>query len=73
MRAPFNIACGECVFCKQQMYGNCHESNWKPTAVGAVYDYLHPAGDYGRQAAYGTYLPDQNSRWVGRFQQSLVL
>jgi threonine dehydrogenase-like Zn-dependent dehydrogenase len=24
---PFNIACGKCVFCKQELYGNCHESN----------------------------------------------
>src|SRR3954467_1065351 len=24
---PFNIACGACNFCKQGLYGNCHESN----------------------------------------------
>ena len=24
---PFNIACGQCNFCKQQLYSCCHESN----------------------------------------------
>ena len=24
---PFNIACGSCSFCKQELFGNCHESN----------------------------------------------
>ncbi|RZL16498.1 MAG: glutathione-dependent formaldehyde dehydrogenase [Hymenobacter sp.] len=50
---PFNIACGECVFCKQEMYGNCHESNSQATAVGAIYGYSHTAGGYdGGQAEY---------------------
>ena len=50
---PFNIACGECVFCKQEMYGNCHESNPEATAVGAIYGYSHTAGGYdGGQAEY---------------------
>ena len=50
---PFNIACGECVFCKQEMYGNCHESNPESTAVGAIYGYSHTAGGYdGGQAEY---------------------
>src|SRR5215207_11347023 len=30
---PFNIACGSCPFCKQELYGNCHESNPEATAV----------------------------------------
>ena len=21
---PFNISCGKCAFCKQELYGNCH-------------------------------------------------
>jgi threonine dehydrogenase-like Zn-dependent dehydrogenase len=30
---PFNIACGQCHFCKQGLFGNCHESNPSATAV----------------------------------------
>src|SRR3954469_1686854 len=29
---PFNISCGKCAFCKQELYGNCHESNSSATA-----------------------------------------
>ena len=43
---PFNIACGRCIFCKQGMFGNCHESNSEATAVGAIYEYSHTAGGY---------------------------
>ncbi len=50
---PFNIACGRCHFCKQGMFGNCHESNTQSTAVGAIYGYSHTAGGYqGGQAEY---------------------
>ena len=50
---PFNIACGKCVFCKQELYGNCHESNPEATAVGGIYGYSHTAGGYnGGQAEY---------------------
>ena len=50
---PFNIACGKCVFCRQEMYGNCHESNSQATAVGGIYGYSHTAGGYdGGQAEY---------------------
>ncbi|MDB5233281.1 MAG: glutathione-dependent formaldehyde dehydrogenase [Hymenobacter sp.] len=50
---PFNIACGRCIFCKQGMYGNCHESNSEATAVGAIYGYSHTAGGHnGGQAEY---------------------
>lgn len=50
---PFNIACGMCPFCKQEMYGNCHESNPQATAVGAIFGYSHTAGGYdGGQAEY---------------------
>ncbi|NEM97627.1 zinc-dependent alcohol dehydrogenase [Pontibacter burrus] len=50
---PFNIACGRCVFCKQGLFGNCHESNPQATAVGAIYGYSHTAGGYdGGQAEY---------------------
>ena len=50
---PFNIACGKCVFCQQELYGNCHESNPGATAVGGIYGYSHTAGGYdGGQAEY---------------------
>src|SRR6476620_4607542 len=50
---PFNIACGSCPFCKQQLYGNCHESNPMATAVGGIFGYSHTAGGYdGGQAEY---------------------
>ena len=50
---PFNIACGSCPFCKQELYGNCHESNPQATAVGGIFGYSHTAGGYdGGQAEY---------------------
>ncbi|HEU0137769.1 MAG TPA: zinc-dependent alcohol dehydrogenase [Flavobacterium sp.] len=50
---PFNISCGKCAFCRQELYGNCHESNSQATAVGAIYGYSHTAGGYnGGQAEY---------------------
>lgn len=50
---PFNIACGKCTFCKQGLYGNCHESNPQATAVGGIFGYSHIAGGYnGGQAEY---------------------
>ena len=50
---PFNIACGRCVFCKQGLFGNCHESNPQATAVGGIFGYSHTAGGHeGGQAEY---------------------
>lgn len=50
---PFNIACGRCTFCKQQLFGNCHESNPAATAIGGIFGYSHTAGGYdGGQAEY---------------------
>ncbi|WP_274425189.1 zinc-dependent alcohol dehydrogenase [Chelativorans sp. YIM 93263] len=50
---PFNIACGQCHFCKQGLFGNCHEVNPEATAVGGIYGYSHTAGGYeGGQAEY---------------------
>ena len=52
---PFNIACGSCPFCKQDLFGNCHESNSQATAVGGIFGYSHTAGGYdGGQAEYVT-------------------
>ena len=50
---PFNIACGRCHFCKQGLFGNCHESNAQATAFGGIFGYSHTAGGYdGGQAEY---------------------
>lgn len=50
---PFNISCGKCAFCKQELYGNCHESNPEATAVGGIFGYSHTAGGFdGGQAEY---------------------
>ena len=50
---PFNVACGTCTFCKQELFGNCHESNAQATAVGSIFGYSHTAGGYdGGQAEY---------------------
>jgi len=50
---PFNIACGRCVFCRQGLFGACHESNPQATAVGGIYGYSHTAGGFdGGQAEY---------------------
>lgn len=50
---PFNIACGKCAFCKQGLFGNCHEANPQATAVGGIFGYSHTAGGYdGGQAEY---------------------
>lgn len=50
---PFNVSCGRCAFCKQKLYGNCHESNPCATAVGGIFGYSHTAGGFdGGQAEY---------------------
>lgn len=50
---PFNIACGKCVFCRQELYGYCHEANPQATAVGGIFGYSHTTGGYhGGQAEY---------------------
>jgi len=50
---PFNIACGVCSFCQQELYGNCHEANSQSTAAGGIFGYSHLAGGYnGGQAEY---------------------
>jgi threonine dehydrogenase-like Zn-dependent dehydrogenase len=50
---PFNIACGVCPFCQQELYSNCHEANSQATAAGGVFGYSHTLGGYdGGQAEY---------------------
>jgi threonine dehydrogenase-like Zn-dependent dehydrogenase len=50
---PFNIACGQCSFCKQGLFSACHETNPESTAMGGTFGYSHMAGGYdGGQAEY---------------------
>lgn len=50
---PFNVACGRCLFCKEGLYGNCHESAPEATAIGGAFGYSHTAGGFdGGQAEY---------------------
>ncbi|WP_194974348.1 zinc-dependent alcohol dehydrogenase [Aquiflexum lacus] len=50
---PFNIACGECIFCEQELYASCHESNAQSTALSGIFGYSHLAGGHqGGQAEY---------------------
>ncbi|MGZ3768766.1 MAG: zinc-dependent alcohol dehydrogenase [Bdellovibrio sp.] len=58
---PFNIACGNCFFCKKEEYSLCDNSNPKPEFVNKVYGhggaalfgYSHMLGGYaGGQAEY---------------------
>jgi threonine dehydrogenase-like Zn-dependent dehydrogenase len=50
---PFNIACGQCHFCQQGLFGNCHEVNAQATASGGIFGYSHTAGGYdGGQAEF---------------------
>jgi len=59
---PFNIACRNCHFCKQKLFGNCHESNPEVTAIGGIFGYrTPPAAMMGARlqiesAAYGAHL-----------------
>src|SRR5690606_2232999 len=49
----FNIACDECVFCRQGLFSACHEANSMATAVGGIFGYSHTAGGFdGGQAEY---------------------
>ncbi len=50
---PFNIACGKCIFCKQGLFGNCHEAASQASAAGGFFGYSHITGGYdGGQAEY---------------------
>src|SRR3712207_5758320 len=58
---PFPIACGNCFFCKRQLWSLCENSNpnaaaaeklWGPAPCG-IFGYLHLNGGYaGGQAQY---------------------
>lgn len=58
---PFTIACGECDFCKKELYGLCDNGNRKPEiaeqamgqAPAGLFGYSHLTGGYaGGQAEY---------------------
>lgn len=49
---PFNIACGECFFCKNQLESQCDQSN-DNGEMGAYFGYSGQTGGYpGGQAEY---------------------
>src|SRR6187402_2259002 len=58
---PFPIACGECFFCKRQLFSCCDNTNTKPYmgeqmfghATAGIFGYSHLTGGYsGGQAEY---------------------
>jgi threonine dehydrogenase-like Zn-dependent dehydrogenase len=50
---PFNIACGECFWCRRGEFSACDNSNANSALLGGVYGYSHTAGGYdGGQAEY---------------------
>lgn len=49
----FNIFCGICLFCEQELYGNCYELNLEFMVVGGIFGYLYIVGGYqGGQVEY---------------------
>ena len=61
---PFNISCGECFYCQNEMESQCDNSNENPALdSGAYFGYTERYGNYpGGQAEllrvpYGNYLP----------------
>jgi threonine dehydrogenase-like Zn-dependent dehydrogenase len=49
---PFNIACGRCFFCQQNLWSLCENSN-PYCELGGIYGYSHTTGGYeGAQAEY---------------------
>ncbi|MBM7553786.1 zinc-dependent alcohol dehydrogenase [Thalassobacillus pellis] len=49
---PFNIGCGECFYCKNQMESQCDESN-PHGEIGGLFGFTEMFGDYpGGQAEY---------------------
>ena len=53
MSCPVHIACGQCHFCKQALFGNCHESNPSADRCRRHLRLSHTAGGFdGGQAQY---------------------
>lgn len=55
---PFNIACGECFFCKKDLYSACDRTNPNPEITEKMYGH-HAAGMYGYSHAFGGYCGGQ--------------
>jgi threonine dehydrogenase-like Zn-dependent dehydrogenase len=55
---PFNIACGNCFFCKHQQYSCCDNSNPSHVATDAAYGQT-PAGLFGYSHMFGGYAGGQ--------------
>lgn len=61
---PFNVSCGECFFCKNEMESQCDNANENPAKdTGAMFGYSNTYGGFaGGQAEYlrvpyGNFLP----------------
>jgi len=57
---PFTISCGECFFCKEQLYSCCDTTNRTPELAEKLYGYA-PAGLFGYSQLTGGYPGGQPS------------
>jgi len=55
---PFTISCGECFFCKEQLYSCCDTTNRTPELAEKLYGYA-PAGLFGYSQLIGGYAGGQ--------------
>lgn len=55
---PFTIACGQCYYCKHEMYSLCDNSNPNAAAAEAMYGYS-AAGLFGYSHLFGGYAGGQ--------------
>ncbi|MGE5296073.1 MAG: zinc-dependent alcohol dehydrogenase [Solirubrobacterales bacterium] len=55
---PFNISCGECRFCKEELYSLCDRSNPNASMAAKLYEYS-PSGYYGYSHLFGGYAGGQ--------------
>ncbi|MGE5432342.1 MAG: zinc-dependent alcohol dehydrogenase [Syntrophomonadaceae bacterium] len=55
---PFPISCGQCYYCKQQLYSLCDNSNPNKKMAEKVYGYS-PAGIYGYSHIFGGFAGGQ--------------
>ena len=61
---PFNIACGQCHWCRNNYWSQCDRANPKSGDIGAAFGYTQLLGGYdGGQAEYvGSHLQTQTRR-----------
>jgi threonine dehydrogenase-like Zn-dependent dehydrogenase len=53
LAVPFNISCGACYYCEQELYALCENSNPNSEIACGVFGYSHSTGGYeGGQAEY---------------------